>query len=562
MQSFEATTLKLRNPNARWFAVIVVPVLVLHAVYAFLLPINSDEPQHLHVVWNWTQGLLPYRDFFDNHSPVFHMLYAPMLAAIGERPDIVPLMRLGMLPLYAGSLCITWLIGRRLWGPRVALAGCALAAFYPSYFELSVQFRTDNLWALVWLASMLACISGRVGFKRGLMVGLLLGIGFAVSMKTVLLLGTAMIAALFVFVMLGISQQEWRRWLPIPALAGFAIGVLIVPGALLLWFAGQGAWDSMMYCLFGHNLVSGDGETRSSNIAKWLIGPISLPLALWLAWRSPLRRTEPRLWARRSFVLLATFGYLAVLYGYWPLFTRQGLLPVVPFLGLALATLIVSARKADAASWGGRKAWIVPILLVIECALIVKGDAKTKNIPVAKHREKLEQILAVTKPDELVMDAKGETVFRRRPIYWVLEGITLQRMRNGTIKDDISEMLVSTATKVVVDDRLPEQARAFVLGNYLSLSDNVRIAGQLLSVPTDGDRIPFAIEIEGEYELVRESGSASIQIDGSDWSGVRYLQRGEHVLESSRSGRYVLIWAAALQRGVTSSAVLSHVVRQ
>ena len=37
---------------------------------------DSDEPQHLHVVWAWTFGLLPYRDVFDNHSPLFQALSA------------------------------------------------------------------------------------------------------------------------------------------------------------------------------------------------------------------------------------------------------------------------------------------------------------------------------------------------------------------------------------------------------------------------------------------------------------------------------------------------------
>src|SRR5262245_48792038 len=33
-------------------------ILLLRVVYVFRYPIDSDEPQHLHVVWGWTQGLL------------------------------------------------------------------------------------------------------------------------------------------------------------------------------------------------------------------------------------------------------------------------------------------------------------------------------------------------------------------------------------------------------------------------------------------------------------------------------------------------------------------------
>jgi hypothetical protein len=78
-------------------------LLVLRIYCALTLPTNSDEPQHLHVVWAWTEGLLPYRDVFDNHAPLFQLLCAPLLAWLGERAAIVARMRLSMIPLYFGA---------------------------------------------------------------------------------------------------------------------------------------------------------------------------------------------------------------------------------------------------------------------------------------------------------------------------------------------------------------------------------------------------------------------------------------------------------------------------
>src|SRR2546426_7209281 len=64
------------------FAVILVALIALRIAYAFVYRINSDEPQHLHVVWGWANGLLQYRDLFDNHSPFFQMLCAPLFRAL------------------------------------------------------------------------------------------------------------------------------------------------------------------------------------------------------------------------------------------------------------------------------------------------------------------------------------------------------------------------------------------------------------------------------------------------------------------------------------------------
>ena len=93
--------------------------------------VNSDEPQHLHVAWGWTQGLLPYRDVFDNHSPLFSLLMSPWLQLAGERPDIVVVMRLAVVPFALIALGATWIIARRLFSPRVALWAVALAAVNP-----------------------------------------------------------------------------------------------------------------------------------------------------------------------------------------------------------------------------------------------------------------------------------------------------------------------------------------------------------------------------------------------------------------------------------------------
>src|ERR1700733_8557786 len=57
-------------------------MLVLRIAYACRFRFDGDEAQHLHVVWGWVHGLLPYRDVFDNHGPLFHVLCAPLLAVL------------------------------------------------------------------------------------------------------------------------------------------------------------------------------------------------------------------------------------------------------------------------------------------------------------------------------------------------------------------------------------------------------------------------------------------------------------------------------------------------
>src|SRR5258707_1292890 len=71
--------------ETRIIATLAAISVVFRAVAFFNYRFDSDEPQHLHVAWGWTAGLLQYRDLFDNHAPLFHMLTAPLLALADER---------------------------------------------------------------------------------------------------------------------------------------------------------------------------------------------------------------------------------------------------------------------------------------------------------------------------------------------------------------------------------------------------------------------------------------------------------------------------------------------
>src|SRR6202022_3139336 len=108
---------------------------VVHAVAYFRYRFDSDEPQHLHVAWGWTAGLLQYRDLFDNHAPLFHILTAPMLKLVGERPDVLLYMRAPMVLLFAVVIWSTYIVGRRLYSERVGGGRAGVLSSFPTSFR-------------------------------------------------------------------------------------------------------------------------------------------------------------------------------------------------------------------------------------------------------------------------------------------------------------------------------------------------------------------------------------------------------------------------------------------
>jgi len=151
----------------RYVALVMLAlILILRIVEAWTYGVDSDEGQHMHVVWGWLNGRMQYRDLFDNHMPLFQILCVPLLKIIGERANVIVLARLGMIPLYLLSMWGIYRIGCRLRSPRMALWGTVFAASDSIFFLRSLEFRTDDLWALLWIFAILILVDGPMSWKR------------------------------------------------------------------------------------------------------------------------------------------------------------------------------------------------------------------------------------------------------------------------------------------------------------------------------------------------------------------------------------------------------------
>ncbi len=536
--------------------------LVVRALAVLHHAVNTDEPQHLHVAWAWTQGLLPYRDVFDNHTPLFNLLLSPVLALAGERADIVPVMRLAVVPFALVALAATWVIARRLFSARVAPWAVALVAVNPEFLRASVEYRTDQLWMAAWLVALAVLVSGPLTLRRSFLAGLVLGAALATSMKTTLLLACLLAAALVTLALLATrGVRPATRGLLARAASALA-GFVLLPAALAAFFAAQGAWRPLLYGVVWHNLVPGLGLWNAAPLRPLLLvaaAPLLVGLAAVLVRRSP----DPALGARRALLLVATGLAHAAIEGVWPLVTRADLLPLLPveavFAGALLVALpgAVARRGPRAAAWGRALVWLPALLVAAEtCAAAtvepVWRDHTRHQIGV------LGQVLRLTRPGDPVMDVKGEAIFRPRPFYYAIETITEERFRLGLLRDDIPERLRATRTAAVVESPgdpfpLPPRARAFVEANYLPVGA-VRVLGVMLPAAASDGPEPraFALQIPQRYALASATGPARGWLDGTPYAGPRVLARGRHTYRpQDDEGTVALLWADAVERGAS-----------
>jgi len=526
----------------RILGALVVLGLVLRVAMAWRFRVDSDEPQHLHVVWAWTRGLLPYRDVFDNHMPLFHLLTAPALLPIGERPTALLWMRLLMLPQWGAALLVTALIGRRLFTSRVGAWSAVLAGFYPLFFFCSLEFRPDVLWTVLWLSAILVAIGGSPTVGRGFLLGLVLGTAAAVSLKTTMMVGAFGIAIGLTMLLAPAGRRPWQRVCSAGLAA--AAGLALPPVLVGTMFLSAGALGPFLYGTVWHNLTP--GLDTASKLPVQVIAVVLMVLA-WRGGRALAQHAEsPDIGLRRAFVLLVGTSYVAILIGLWPLVSRQDHLPTVPLVAISITAVCIGLPLR----W---RAGIILIALgvAIELALVVSNGSV--RLGEAEKTVAFESdVLGLVRPGEPVLDLKGDTIFRPRPVYWAFEGVTKARLRGGLLTDDFAGRLVGANVRVVAGnvENLPIQTRRWVRAHYLRVTRYPGVGGILVAgARFDEARGGFEVGIPALYAVVEPSGTLHGLLDGQPYTGPRRLRPGFHSYQPAPGESHVaLLWSTADKR--------------
>lgn len=530
---------RLRSCTLRASVLAALMLLIaMRLLWLDAYPLDSDEPQHAHVAWSLAQGLVPYRDVFDNHGPLFALLYAPLIRWLGPRADIIWWLRLAVIPWYVLALLATWRIARKLYRPAVADAAVLLAAWMQVFFIKTGEFRTDDAWAALWLGALALGVSSRGALMRWWLAGMCVGGALSISQKTLPLLATALLAGGCLW---AASPGRFDRTAMGRAMA-FGCGCLVLPLALTLWLAGlhdlAPAWND----LIDYGLAPSGGASHAWRQACYA-GLLALAMAVAIV---RLRRQQAANGTRwRVFLALHGLFYAALIWIAWPLSTPQDFLPVIPTIMLSL-TGWVASRQVVQFRASGTRVVMVAALAALELALVMERAPPWRDA-LAGERAQLATVLRYSDPQDSVMDAKSGAIFRARPYYPVIESLALRRLRRGLMPDTIPSALIAHRTMVVIPDRLPPAVQTFVRRNYLPGPADVYMAGMRL--PPGAGIHSFAIAIAGVYTLTDGTVPVASSIDGGPPAARWYLGAGSHTLDTAARHSLVLSWSKAWDRG-------------
>jgi hypothetical protein len=137
---------------------------------------DPDELEHAHVAWCILQGQVPYRDFFEHHTPLFHYLLAGLLSVFDVSRSADSAFHALFAARYLGwamsaaILIVTFVLARRLQDGITAWVTLPIAAGSIVMALRAVEIRPDGLSTVLWLCSLIplhaALRSGQPGSPR------------------------------------------------------------------------------------------------------------------------------------------------------------------------------------------------------------------------------------------------------------------------------------------------------------------------------------------------------------------------------------------------------------
>lgn len=528
----------------RWQAVAIAAGLLLLALRAWVVMtahIDPDESQHLHAAWLVASGRVPYRDFWENHTPLLYYLLAPLTQWFADRPAVYPAGRAIMALLTIPALALVYRLARRL-EIRVAALAVLLLAVQSRFAEYTTQVRPDVPGLIAWLATLLALVRWREdGRVQWLWVaGFALGVYGAFSPK-------AVYGAVGVAVLILVACRGDRRALPrsIGALTSLIVCAAIPVLGLLGWlrmtggpaalagFFADAVIGNLRYPDFTKQLPDSD-----EGLVIYVLAVIGAVLTVRRHGRtvllSPLH--GPLLLTASVFCALLTLPRTPAVYRY----TWMPVLAVAAvYASIALIAVIDYARARNSPLMR------IAVALVLTVVTTIPVGASVLNLQRDQHKnqhrmDRIRTELAYACPDEPVLDGTAFAVFRPSAYHFqvLVRGLRLW-IADGVIPEQsvLQELYHARAPVADPDHRLHALGRdveTFLATYYGAGPNQLLLAGTIIPLPrgvTSGSQ-SVALLMSGRYHLTVSDGVA-ITIDGSPVP---------EDLVSLEAGRHELTW--------------------
>jgi hypothetical protein len=486
-------------------------------------PLAVDEIEFFRATKWIGNGLLPFRDFWEHHTPLQWILFAPVARFFGQGPGVeaVLAMRWAQLALWIAIFALLVRLTRRSGiDPWPALVLLLLST---TFVRKAIEYRIDVPANLAYLGA-LALIAFGATRRRWIGFGALMSLAVLFNMRMMpLVVITAIVALWYVASYVGPApsrpesrlpagtpSREPAGWKPAQRPAGslphVALGVLAIAALFIGSLVLAGIWPQFRADVIGYN-VDSSGVLQVHTFFDALLLPFwTLDLAgiafmlaaaagIVLALRDFRERGPLQFFSVLVVAALTTIASMHVQYDYH---FQHAYLLMLPPAALALEKLRRPAWQALAATVAG-----VALLIAVLQAAPTFGAEMEYQDAVMTAADKL------TAPGETVLDGAGYAL-RRTPAYryWFLpHGVRALAAKRRFDQYDLRDITAAPPAAIIYDYRLalylqnfPDVAR-YATTHYVPVYRNLWVPGMTATAGPAPRRLTWIAPRAGQYQV-------------------------------------------------------------
>jgi hypothetical protein len=482
-----------------YIALICVAAAARFVNLFWLHPLNWDEIEFYRATDWVSRGLVPFRDFWEHHTPLQWFLFAPV-AALVRGDGVMPIvaMRLAQLPLWIATfvLLFRWMERRGVgelgrWS-AVLLALCSSLLMLPA-----VEYRVDALGCFLIVVA-LADID-----ERPMLAGAAIALtGFA----------NVRFGPMLAFAMLMIVVVRRRRALPVIAGAAAATAVCIA------YFVATGSAAIAWRSVFSDNFYN---ESHTIPAGPMLLHRLASPFGYRLYGGGfSAGSVDP---AAIVILIVGAIGLVRALRPRDPLFPLA-LLQVVNVLFIAKMNFIFNyhlmlvvifampfvARELERLA---RPRVVVALLVIVSCVNVYASVFRGKEGDFAYQDTIMRALDEVTPPDGTVFDGTGWGIHRKPAHrYWMLRFVVTNLERLGYFpRYGAREFSLAPPAAIVTDYPLRDWLRThpdlaqYVRAHYTPTWRDLWVPGLRANL-APGATLVWEAPVDGTFALTAPAG--------------------------------------------------------
>lgn len=486
--------------------------------FSFFHGFDDDEFQHCHNAYLIWKGLVPYRDFFEHHLPLYHILFSIFYLA-GEKPSTIFLFRFLSLVSSAFVFVIVYRFLKENHGFETALFSVLLLGFVPMFLFKMTEARPESIAVLLFTISTIFIFSQKSEIKQLFFAGILCGLMVCLSLKYIFAFSGLLVGC---FVLKGKKGLSF--------LNGFFAGIF----PLFLYVLIRGILPEFIDSTILMNLkwkyrFSPSGYLYETFITAGVLSGCAISGIILEFFVKKTKRKAAALF----FLITGCFLGIVLV----PVPYRQSFLPFLVICIFCASSFIKEFFQLVQ----NKNLRFAVAAIIFFCATSnsltqIKGEFFQTNLAELNKMKKIDTLF----PDTTFFDGRSFLFYRMHTGYYgFMHHELLQMLEQDEYSQHVIEAIKKNNFPLVIYDyrvsQMPAKIQDFIQSHYLiAMEPDIYVPGTTVdrSQFIDG-KAEFEIDVSGWYKILFSGDEVLIDNKIVKPYSLMFFEKGTHTVEST-----------------------------